>query len=47
MVLTKAELVAMLRNEARILAHLVGKVNPDQRDYRPTPKQRSTAELVK
>ena len=47
MVLTKAELVAMLRNEVRILTHLVGKVALDQRDYRPTPKQRSTAELVK
>jgi hypothetical protein len=46
-VLTKAELVASLQNEVRILLHLVGKVDPAQLDYRPTPKQRSTIELVK
>ena len=42
MVLTKPELLASLQNEARILVHLVGKVEPDMIDYRPTPKQRST-----
>ena len=47
MVISKAELVEMLRTEARILSHLVGKVGPSQRDYRPTPKQRSASELIK
>ena len=46
MVLTKEELIAALRNEIRILLHLAGKVDPSKRDYRPTPKQRSTLELL-
>jgi len=47
MVLTKTELVASLQNEARILLHLAGKVDRAKLDYRPTPKQRSTIELLK
>jgi hypothetical protein len=47
MVLTKQELIASLQNEARILNHLVGKVEPHMIDYRPTPKQRSTIELLR
>jgi len=47
MVLTKAELIASLQNEVRILLHLAGKVDPAKLDYRPTPKQRSTFELIK
>jgi hypothetical protein len=47
MVLTKQELVASLENEARILVHLVSKVEPHMLDYRPTPKQRSTIELLR
>ena len=47
MVLTKAELIEMLRHETRILSHLIGKIDPAHRDYRPTPKQRSATELVK
>ncbi len=47
MVLTKSELVAALQNEARILLHLAGKVDRAKLDYRPTPKQRSTIELLK
>ena len=47
MVLTKTELIASLQNEVRILLHLAGKAGPPQRDYRPTPGQRSTAEVVK
>jgi hypothetical protein len=47
MVLTKAELVAALQNETRILLHLTSKVDRAKLDYRPTPKQRSTVELVK
>jgi hypothetical protein len=47
MVLTNSELIASLQNEVRILLHLSGKIEPQMRDYRPTPKQRSTHELLK
>jgi hypothetical protein len=47
MVMTKAELIASLQNEVRILLHLAGKIDRKQLDYRPTPKQRSTIELLK
>lgn len=47
MVLTKSELIASLQNEVRILLHLAGKIEPAMLDYRPTPKQRSTIELLK
>jgi hypothetical protein len=46
MVLTKAELIASLQNEIRILLHLATKIDREQLDYRPTPKQRSTLELL-
>jgi hypothetical protein len=46
MVLTKSELIDALKNEVRILLHLAGKVDRAQLDYRPTPKQRSTLELL-
>ena len=46
MVLTKSELIALLQNEVRVLLHLAGKAEPQMRDYRPTPKQRSTLELL-
>ncbi len=47
MVLTKSELIAALQNEVRILLHLASKIDRAQLDYRPTPKQRSTIELLK
>lgn len=47
MVLTKSELIASLQNEVRILQHLASKVKPEMLDYRPTPKQRSTLELLR
>ena len=47
MVLTKPELIASLHTEVRILLHLAGKIDPAKLDYRPTPKQRSTVELLK
>ena len=47
MVLTKSELIALLQKEVRILLHLIGKIEPAALDYRPTPKQRSTIELLK
>ena len=46
MVLTKEELISSLQQEVRILVHLAGKVDPSKLDYRPTPKQRSTLELL-
>ncbi len=47
MVLTKPELIASLQNEVRILLHLAGKIDRTKLDYRPSPKQRSTIELLK
>jgi hypothetical protein len=47
MVLTKSELLASLQNEVRILLHLAGKIDRAKLDYRPTPKQRSTIELLR
>jgi len=46
MVLTKSELIASLQNEVRILLHLASKIDRARLDYRPTPKQRSTLELL-
>jgi hypothetical protein len=46
MVLTKEELIGSLQNEVRILLHLAGKIDRSKLDYRPTPKQRSTLELL-
>jgi len=47
MVLTRSELIGSLKHEVRILLHLVGKIDRSKLDYRPTPKQRSTFELLK
>lgn len=47
MVLTKEELIASLQNEVRILLHLASKIDSTMLDYRPTPKQRSTIELLR
>jgi hypothetical protein len=47
MVLTKSELIASLQHEVRILLHLASKIDRAKLDYRPTPKQRSTIELLK
>ena len=47
MVLTTTELVETLQQEVRILLHLAGKVEPSMLEYRPTPKQRSTLELLR
>lgn len=46
MTLTKAELIACLQDEIRILVHLCEKVQPPMLDCRPTPKQRSLLELL-
>ena len=47
MVLTKSELIASLHKEVRLLLHLAGKIEPAALDYRPTPTQRSTIELLR
>ena len=46
MVMTKSELIDALRHEVHILLHLAGKVDRTTLGYRPTPKQRSTFELL-
>ena len=46
MVLNKSELIASLQHEVRILLHLAGKIDRSKLGYRPTPKQRSTIELL-
>ena len=47
MVLTKSELISALQNEVRVLLHLASKIDRTTLDYRPTPKQRSTIELLR
>jgi hypothetical protein len=46
MVLSKEELISSLKNEVRLLLHLAGKIDKAKLDYRPTPQQRSTLELL-
>ncbi len=46
MILTTPELIGSLQNEVRILLHLAEKIDPTKLDYRPSPKQRSTIELL-
>jgi hypothetical protein len=47
MVLTKSELIGSLQKEVHILLHLAGKLDRNNLDYRPTPKQRSALELLR
>jgi hypothetical protein len=47
MVLNKSELIASLQHEVHILLHLASKIDRAALDYRPSPKQRSTIELLK
>lgn len=47
MVLSKAELIGALQHEVNILVHLAGKLDATSADYRPTPKQRSSIELLR
>lgn len=47
MILTESELIGSLQKEVRILLHLATKIDVDRLDYRPTPKQRSTLELLR
>lgn len=47
MVFTKAELVGAFTHEVHVLRHLITKIEGDAVDYRPTPTQRSSIELVR
>ena len=47
MALTRAELIQSLQHEVKILLHLASKVESAALDYRPSPKQRSTLELLR
>ena len=46
MVLTQNELIGALQHEVNVLQHLCSKVEPSMLTFRPTPKQRSTRELL-
>jgi hypothetical protein len=46
MVMTKPELIGSLQHEVHVLLHLAGEVDRAKLEYRPTPKQRSTLELL-
>jgi hypothetical protein len=46
-VLSRDELVALLQHEVKILRHLAGKIDRAALDYRPTPKQRTTLDLLR
>ena len=46
MILTTSERIGALQHEVRILLHLAGKIERSMLSYRPTPKQRSTLELL-
>lgn len=47
MVLTKHDLITCLQKEIRILLHLCGKIESAMLDFRPTPKQRTTIDLLR
>ncbi len=47
MALSRDELVALLQHEVKIVGHLAGKVERAMLDYRPTPKQRTTIDLLR
>lgn len=44
--ITKEQYIQSLTWEIQVIKHLAEKVDPAQLDYRPTPKQRSTLELM-
>ena len=47
MVVSVGELVGLFQQEVKILCHLARKVDPAAHDYRPSPRQRSTLELLR
>jgi hypothetical protein len=47
MILSTSELIASMQSEVRILLHLASKLDADSVDYRPSPGQRSSLELLR
>lgn len=45
--ITKNDLLGALQHEVNLVLHLATKIDPAMLDYRPTPKQRSTIELLR
>ena len=45
--ITRDQLLASMKHETRVIKHLATKVPAGQLDWRPTPKQRSTVELMR
>ncbi len=45
--LSKTEFLAALKRETKIITHLAGKLGPQHLDFRLTPAQRSTSELLR
>lgn len=44
--ITKQQLASSIATECDIAVHLFGKLGPDSYDYRPSPGQRNTTELL-
>lgn len=47
MIITKQELIDTIHHDIHVLLHLASKIGLEQLDYRPTPGQRSTIELLR
>jgi hypothetical protein len=45
--ITRDQLITTMRHEVNVIKHLAGKVPAGKLDWRPTPKQRSTLELMR
>jgi hypothetical protein len=45
--ITRDQLLSSMRHETNVIKHLAAKVPPGKLDWRPTPKQRSTLELLR
>lgn len=45
--ITKDQLGASMLHECKVALHLFGKLSPDAYDYRPSPRQRTTTELLR
>ncbi|HVZ39658.1 MAG TPA: hypothetical protein VHI13_10305 [Candidatus Kapabacteria bacterium] len=46
-IITREQLLGEIINECNICLHLHSKISPDAQDFRPTPGQRSTLELLR
>jgi hypothetical protein len=44
--ITREQLIESMRHETKVIKHLATKLPPGKLDWRPTPKQRSTLELM-